>query len=214
MGASEILRGARSLVGKGRRRLVAIVSGSESSVTGPRIALTYDDGPHPDVTPRLLDLLAEHGAKATFFVIGDHVESHPELVRRAASEGHTIGAHSMRHPDFAKISTAAAKQDTIEAFDAIERATERRTMLYRPPHGHLTLRTAFMLRRMGAQTWLWDIDSRDWRDTSTVDAIVDQSMLAAAGGVVLMHDTSDRTLEATRVLLDRLSGAGVEFVGL
>ncbi|CAB4862169.1 unannotated protein [freshwater metagenome] len=120
----------------------------------------------------------------------------------------------MHHPDFGRISLSAARRDTEQVFSALAHTIGHPVRLYRPPHGHLTLRTALMLRRLKAETWLWGIDSGDWREESTVDSILDRSLHALDGGVVLMHDTTDKTVEATRLLLERLSSSRVQTLAL
>jgi len=205
---------ARHLLGRTRRWFLRWLAGGTSTLRGSGIALTFDDGPHPEVTPRLLDLLAAHGARASFFVIGEHVERNPDLVRRMVREGHTVGAHSMHHPDFAKIPVRDARNDTIEVLDLVARVTGERTGLFRPPKGHLTIRTALMLRRLGVKTWFWDHDSGDWRTEATVESVVERSLGARKGGVVLMHDTSVMALEATRLLLVEPGEPPLEFVAL
>ena len=120
----------------------------------------------------------------------------------------------MHHPDLSRISLSAATQDTRQVFAVLESITGRPVREYRPPHGHLTFRTALMLRRMGAKTWLWDVNSGDWRPDATVESILDRSMQATTGGIILMHDASERTVEATRLLLEHLSALRMEIVPL
>src|SRR5215472_16839972 len=105
----------------------------ESSITfnavhvdGPYIAMTFDDGPSATLTPKLLDLLAAHHIKATFFVIGENVAEHPEIVARAAREGHEIGNHSWSHPNFAKMSDEGVRHQLQQTDDAIKNATGKR----------------------------------------------------------------------------------------
>src|SRR2546423_15110509 len=109
-------------------------------VDGPYIALTFDDGPQPKLTPKLLDLLAAHHIKATFFVIGTNVTEHPEIVARAAREGHEIGNHSWSHPNFARMSDQAVRRQVQLTEDAIKNATGARPTLLRPPYGSVTAR--------------------------------------------------------------------------
>jgi peptidoglycan/xylan/chitin deacetylase (PgdA/CDA1 family) len=119
----------------------------ESSITfnsvhvdGPYIAMTFDDGPSATLTPKLLDLLAAHHIKATFFVIGENVAEHPEIVARAAREGHEIGNHSWSHPNFGKMSDQAVRSQLQRTDDAIKSATGVRPTLMRPPYGSITAR--------------------------------------------------------------------------
>ena len=107
---------------------------------GPYIAMTFDDGPSATLTPKLLDLLAAHHIKATFFVIGENVAEHPEIVERAAREGHEIGNHSWSHPNFGKMSQESVRRQLRQTDDAIKNATGKRPTLMRPPYGSITTR--------------------------------------------------------------------------
>src|SRR5438128_7174030 len=109
-------------------------------VDGPYIAMTFDDGPSATLTPKLLDLLAAHHIKATFFVIGENVAEHPEIVARAAREGHEIANHSWSHPNFAKMSLEGVRSQLQRTDDAIKSATGKRPTLFRPPYGSITAR--------------------------------------------------------------------------
>src|ERR1700738_4248293 len=128
-------------------------------VDGPYIAMTFDDGPSATLTPKLLDLLAAHHIKATFFVIGENVVQHPEIVARAAREGHEIGNHSWSHPNFGKMSDDAVRRELRRSEDAIKSATGTGPMLMRPPYGSLTARQKrWIHEEFGYQTILWDVD--------------------------------------------------------
>src|ERR1700730_8573443 len=109
-------------------------------VDGPYIAMTFDDGPSATLTPKLLDILAAHHIKATFFVIGENVAQHPEVVARAAREGHEIGNHSWSHPNFGKMSDDGVRRQLQQTDDAIKSATGKRPTLMRPPYGSITAR--------------------------------------------------------------------------
>src|SRR5581483_4287474 len=106
----------------------------------PCIAMTFDDGPSATLTPRLLDLLAARHIKATFFVIGENVAEHPEIVARAAREGHEIGNHSWSHPNLGKMSDENVRRQLQQTDDAIKNATGKRPTLMRPPYGSITTR--------------------------------------------------------------------------
>src|SRR4030095_12805818 len=111
---------------------------SSVHVDEPYIALTFDDGPSATLTPKLLDLLAAHHIKATFFVIGENVAEHPEIVTRAAREGHEIASHSWSHPNLGKMSDEGVRSQLQRTDDAIKSATGARPALMRPPYGSIT----------------------------------------------------------------------------
>lgn len=155
----------------------------------PGVALSFDDGPHPEGTPRILDILAAHGAKATFFVVGEQVQRRPELVRRALQEGHLIALHAHRHRLQLRLSEAALDDDYARGLEAIQDATNQTPALHRPPYGIYSpagLRTA---RRLGLQPLLWSAWGRDWRRFTTPQRITDRVIQdLAPGAVVLLHD--------------------------
>jgi len=131
---------------------------SSVHVDGPYIAMTFDDGPSATLTPKLLDLLAAHHIKATFFVIGENVAEHPDIVARAAREGHEIGNHSWSHPNFAKMSDQGVRSQLQRTDDAIKSATGMRPMLLRPPYGSITAREKRWIHdEFGYQIILWDV---------------------------------------------------------
>src|SRR5438445_4216655 len=133
-------------------------------VDGPYIAMTFDDGPSTVLTPKLLDLLAAHHIKATFFVIGENVAEHPEIVARAAREGHEIGNHSWSHPNFAKMSQENVRSQLRRTDDAIRSATGNRPNLMRPPYGSITAREKRWIHdEFGYQIILWEVDPNDWK---------------------------------------------------
>src|SRR5947209_17132344 len=158
-------------------------------VNGPYIAMTFDDGPSVKLTPKLLDLLAAHHVKATFFVIGQNVADHPEIVQRAAREGHEIGNHSWSHPYLAKMSDDAVRSQIKRTEDAITGAIGSRPVLLRPPYGSITTRQKhFIHDDLGYEIILWDVDPLDWKEPGP--NIVSSRILKETrpGSIVLSHD--------------------------
>src|SRR6266704_6626783 len=182
-------------------------------VNGPYIALTFDDGPSAKLTPKLLDLLAAHHIKATFFVIGENVAEHPEIVERAAHEGHEIGNHSWSHPNFAKMSDEGVRRELRRTDDAIKSAIGARPTLLRPPYGSLTARQKRWIHdEFGYQIILWDVDPFDWKRPGP--AVVRNRILQETrpGSIVLSHDIHPGTIEAMPSTLDALEAKGFKFV--
>lgn len=190
-----------------------------------KIALTFDDGPHPEWTPRLLDLLDRYEARATFFVIGRFAESQPELVRAIADAGHSLGNHTWSHPSLPTTSDGRLRDELDRTKGAVEAAGAAFSevddgALMRPPYGRRRPGTLRTLREEGYAPVLWSITCFDWRRTTTARAIGRRASRARGGDIVLLHDGSDRglevdrskTLAATEAVLRQGSGEGYEFV--
>ena len=180
---------------------------------GPYIAMSFDDGPSAALTPKLLDLLAARHIKVTFFVIGENVVEHPEIVARAAREGHEIGNHSWSHPNFAKMSQESVRSQLQRTDDAIKNATGERPTLMRPPYGSITDRQKHWIHdEFGYQIILWDVDPYDWKRPGP--AVVRNRILKETrpGSIVLSHDIHPGTIEAMPSTLDALEAKGFKFV--
>ena len=182
-------------------------------VDGPYIAMTFDDGPSETLTPKLLDLLAAHHIKATFFVIGENVAEHSEIVTRAAREGHEIGNHSWSHPNFGKMSDDSVRSQLRRTDDAIRSATGSRPTLMRPPYGSITPREKHWIHdEFGYRVILWDVDPLDWKRPGP--PVVRNRILKETqpGSIVLSHDIHPGTIEAMPSTLDALEAKGFKFV--
>src|ERR1700756_1085559 len=180
---------------------------------GPYIAMSFDDGPSATLTLKLLDLLAAHHIKATFFVIGENVMEHPEIVARAAREGHEIGNHSWSHPNLAKMSQENVRSQLQRTDDAIKNATGKRPTLMRPPYGSITDREKHWIHdEFGYQIILWDVDPYDWKRPGP--AVVRNRILKETrpGSIVLSHDIHPGTIEAIPSTFDELEAKGFKFV--
>jgi len=175
--------------------------------------MTFDDGPQAKFTPKLLDLLAAHHIKATFFVIGENVAEYPDIVARAAREGHEIGNHSWSHPNFGKMSDEAVRRQIRRTEDAIKSATGSRPNLLRPPYGSITARQKRWIQdELGYRIILWDVDPLDWKRPGP--AVVRNRIVkeTRAGSIVLAHDIHPGTIEAMPAVLDQLEAKGFKFV--
>jgi len=182
-------------------------------VDGPYIAMTFDDGPSATLTPKLLDLLAAHHIKATFFVIGENVAEHSEIVARAAREGHEIANHSWSHPNLGKMSGDSVRNQLQRTDDAIQNATGKRPTLMRPPYGSITAREKRWIHdEFGYQIILWDVDPYDWKRPGP--AVVRNRILKETqpGSIVLSHDIHPGTIEAMPSTFDALEAKGFKFV--
>ena len=196
----------------------SFLSGGLVRTRGPArpstVYLTFDDGPHAEHTPRLLELLARHDANGTFFMIGEAAAQMPELVTRMHSEGHAIGNHSMTHP---RMRTLARREQwaEIDRADAVLRQLDgRHKHVFRPPNGRLTMWTvaASVLRRNPLM--LWTIDSLDYK--LGPEEVVRQLQRARpeGGDVLLFHDDNECACRALEELLPAWKRAGLRFAAL
>jgi peptidoglycan/xylan/chitin deacetylase (PgdA/CDA1 family) len=158
------------------------------------VALTFDDGPSPEHTPKVLDLLDEAGVKATFFVIGRKAEAHPELVREIAARGHGLGVHGHTHDRFLSLrSPKRVAEDLQLALDAVERATGERPLLYRPPVGLTSPRIARGIERFEVLVVGWSLRALDGWTGAKADRVAARVVRQLrAGDVVLLHDAAER----------------------
>lgn len=176
----------------------------------PSIALTFDDGPDPDATPRILDILAEHGARATFFLVGSAALRHPELVQRICREGHAIGNHTHTHARCKKLSLAALHREIGFTDVALRVACpEVGLPVFRPPFGELRSAHALWLACHGRRIAFWSRDSRDYRDAPASE-IVRLGQTLAHRDMVLLHDRFAATQAALPELLRVLRDRGLE----
>jgi len=171
------------------------------------IALVFDDGPHPHHTAAILDLLAEAGAKSSFAVLGQRVDRYPEIVRRAAGEGHTIVSHGYSHADFTSLSSTGLSKELNRTRDALRRAGVPTVSWVRPPYGKTSDTVTSAIAEEGARVLLWSVDPQDWNSDKTPDQIAADIILhAAPGAILVVHDTKANTVEATRIVLSALAG--------
>jgi peptidoglycan-N-acetylglucosamine deacetylase len=197
---------ARSLVGT-----VTCVSTADNVA-----ALTFDDGPDPRHTPRLLDVLDRYGARATFFMVGESAARHRGIVQRVAAAGHAIGNHSFDHPSFPFISSRERRRQ-VRACDAA--IAPHGLRLFRSPGGHQTPRSVLDVRCLKHRVVGWNIDPQDYSDRSAAELAMHVLTELRPGSIVLLHDalydrpSSDRTptIEAVRRILASAGGT-YEFV--
>ncbi|GGS59105.1 deacetylase [Planobispora rosea] len=177
------------------------------------VALTFDDGPG-EHTGALLDVLAEHRARATFFVIGVMVEENGGGdLRRMVAEGHELGNHSWSHAQLTALSRDGIASELDRTQKIVERETGVRMVLMRPPYGATDGRVAAESRSRGLSQILWDVDTLDWRDRDSA-VVVRRAGEAAPGSIVLMHDIHRTTIDAVPELLEDLAAEDYTFVTL
>ena len=183
------------------------------NVDGTYLAITFDDGPHPKNTPRLLDMLKERGLKATFYVIGQNVAQYPEIMQRIVAEGHEIGNHSYTHAALTKCSAAKVTEEVSKTNDAILQACGAKPTTIRPPYGATNPSITKRLNdEFGLTVVMWSVDPLDWkiRKASHVSNHILQN--TKSGAIVLAHDIHPSTIDAMPAALDGLISKGHKFV--
>jgi peptidoglycan/xylan/chitin deacetylase (PgdA/CDA1 family) len=185
-------------------------------VPGRRVALTFDDGPHPETTPHILAALRLSGARATFFLVGEAAARWPDLVRQIVADGHALGNHTQRH----RILLLRTARQLEEEVAACQRALWHLGIvprLFRPPHGFKPIGLHRVLRRQGLRLVAWQGSIRD-TDAPGARAIVERAVaLARPGRILLLHDNprcGDETARAILPIVDRVRSMGFELVAL
>jgi peptidoglycan/xylan/chitin deacetylase (PgdA/CDA1 family) len=182
-------------------------------VDQPYIAMTFDDGPSTENTPRLLEILKQRNIKATFFLIGQNAEANPDLVRRILAEGHEIGNHSWTHPQLSKLSDDRVTAEITKTQDAIKDASGYTPTLLRPPYGAITPRQReWIANQFGLNIILWSVDPFDWKRPGA--SVISQRILSQVrpGAIILSHDIHKQTVDAMPATLDALIAKGYKFL--
>ena len=180
-----------------------------------QIALTFDDGPHPSLTPKILQILAKYGVPATFFMVGQNVLNYPDAARQVILEGHEVGNHTFTHPHLADLNEHAIMDEIGRCEDALEELCEYRPHLLRTPQGALTPSLERCLLDDDYILVLWSLDTRDWDNKSTADVVKAVLDEVQAGDIILMHDYighNSKTPEALEKIIPILLSRGYEFV--
>jgi peptidoglycan/xylan/chitin deacetylase (PgdA/CDA1 family) len=172
------------------------------------VALTFDDGPTP-LTQDLLDILEEHGARATMFNVGSAVEEHPDMVQEQLDAGHLIENHTMTHADLTTLTPERVAEEITKANDVLRDAGAD-PQWFRPPYGYTDERVKAAVAAAGLQEVIWTTDTFDWKD-STTQQLVDRALAVEPGGIILMHDGQQRTIDALPAILDALTERGLCF---
>lgn len=194
-----------------------------------KLAVTFDDGPNPAITPKLLDLLDRHKARATFFVIGQYVRQHPELLRETVARGHVIGNHTDSHPNLFWTAAARTREELHRCHDAITFALGAPPKFFRPPFGWRNPWLASTARELNLQVVTWTLLPGDWRAPTpewlvqrmqSISAHGKSAANSAGGDILCLHDGGHRaqnadrtrTLAALEQCLPRWRALGLDFV--
>ena len=187
-----------------------------------QLALTFDDGPNDPWTPRLLDVLARHEVRATFFLIGKYVVERPDITRQIAAAGHVVGNHTYSHPNLIFCSASEVAGQIRQCSSALQDAVGEHSSLFRPPYGGRTPHVLSLVRQSGLECVMWRVSGYDWKATSSTQIEERLSDAIEGGEVILLHDGGHRhlgvnrefTVSAVDRLITRYKSQGFEFVSV
>lgn len=182
-----------------------------------RVALTFDDGPHPSLTNKILDILDAYSLKATFFVIGKNAAEHPEILKRMILSGHEIGNHTYSHPHLSTLSYKELLEEITLGKDLITSITHKPIRLFRPPEGVCSAAVGKAANKNGECVVLWTIDTRDWCSPPTEDIVNSVMKNLSPGAIILFHDyvyENSNTPEALEILIPKILQEGYEIVSV
>ena len=175
----------------------------------PRVALTFDDGPHPVYTKSLLDGLRERGVKATFFVVGENISGNEDLIRQMAADGHLIGNHTYDHADISKLSDEENCRELQKTSDLVKSITGRQTAYVRPPFGNWKDSLDCKVSMIAVK---WTLDTLDWKSKNVTEIVKKVMQQVTDHDIILMHDYYPTSVEAALQAVDKLKAKGYEFV--
>lgn len=184
-------------------------------IDGSAISLTFDDGPHPEITPQVLDRLQTFGWKGTFFVIGSKAEQYPDVIRRIVAEGHEIGNHSWSHSEPSQTSARLLLDEVTATNRLLQHVAGKAAGLMRPPKGELTWNKIYGLWRAGQTIALWNVDPKDYRPDCQIELLRWAAEYEPAhGDIVLLHDAHPNVLTVLDSLQEHRRLVGAETVTL
>ena len=180
-----------------------------------KIYLSFDDGPIPEVTPWVLNVLKQYNVKATFFCIGDNVRKYPEVFKQIISEGHQIANHSFNHLNGWKTDSKKYIENVIEAENEISKLTNSSLKLFRPPYGKIKPNQSYKLRKLGFKIIMWDIISKDY-DVNLLPINCELNVIqnVSSGSIIIFHDSKKASKNLSGSLpsvIEKLQKAGYTF---
>ena len=193
----------------------AAIGFSHGERDGKRIALSFDDGPHPTFTPQILAMLDKYSIKATFFMIGCNVALYPDVAKKVNASGHEIGNHTYSHPHMKNISLAQLSEEVSKTEKLLADIGIAKPKLFRPPEGFRSMEQVKALETEGYQTIIWSLDTHDWQGRAANEIISVVLSDVQGGDILLFHDYTGKhntTITALEQLIPRLLKDGYKFV--
>jgi peptidoglycan/xylan/chitin deacetylase (PgdA/CDA1 family) len=181
---------------------------------GKKVYLTFDDGPHPEATPAVLDVLRQHSIPATFFISGENIAGNEPLIRRIAAEGHSLGIHAYHHTRSLAFSASRTEEEIIKTRELLSVCTDRRIRLFRPPYGFFTSRTIRAARTLDCPIIMWSCLTGDFRNWSTEKIVGTALHRLNHGSILVFHDNHLTKMKIGTILQKTIEGItkqGFEF---
>ena len=187
---------------------------SHGAREGKRIALSFDDGPHPTLTPHILNILDKYNITATFFMIGCNVENYPDVAKAVYQRGHEIGNHTFSHPHMKSLTQEMLRNEVLKTEQILKQNGISRPKLFRPPEGFRSTEQVNTLRSLGYQTIIWSLDTHDWQGRAAGEIVSSVLSGVQGGDILLFHDYTlkQNTITALEQLIPKLLKDGYEFV--
>jgi len=188
---------------------------------GLYVALTFDDGPNPEYTPRILSILKKYGVKATFFVVGKNALLHSDIIMNIQTEGHALGTHSYSHIHAWLMFPFVFLKDLAKSCLILRKLTGKQSLLYRPPWGTFNILIPFAAKKLGLTLVYWSVSARDWKSDVSAERIVNTILTKTKpGAIIVLHDNGDnhssveKTVQALPNIIKSLMSRGYQFVTL
>ncbi|MCH2533133.1 MAG: polysaccharide deacetylase family protein [Bdellovibrionales bacterium] len=180
--------------------------GERGGLDHKEVSLTFDDGPHPRLTPKLLDILDEYNVKATFFVLGKNAKAYPEIIKEIVRRGHKLANHSHSHHNLPKYSFNHGVEEIETGFDEILKITDLVEPFFRFPYGAKTSALQKYLKSTDVATFFWDVDTLDWKKTNPQKLLAysTEQVFKYNNGIVLFHDVQPQTISVMRGFIEEL----------
>jgi peptidoglycan-N-acetylglucosamine deacetylase len=181
---------------------------------GMKVAISFDAAWGADKTEGIMEVLKSYGVNATFFLVGFWVEKYPDLTKKISENGFEIGTHSYNHPDMVKLNKNQMKEELISSCDIIEKTTQKKVKLFRPPYGSYNNTLITTCEELNLQAIQWDVDTLDWKGLKPNEVLKRVNSKIKSGSIILCHNNADYVIESTKLILERLKSLNYQVVSV